>query len=73
MPAHKVKCPYCDHVFDASKEPFVKVQNGRRYAHKACYDKAVELQEKEQVDKIELENYIKSLFGYDKLPKRVND
>lgn len=73
MPAHRVKCPYCEHTFDANKEEYVKVQNGRRYAHKSCYDNAIALQDKEQTDKIELENYIKQLFHYDKLPKRVND
>ena len=34
---HKVKCKYCQEIFDRDKEPFVKVSE-RRYAHKLCFE-----------------------------------
>jgi hypothetical protein len=33
---HKVKCFYCQEIFDADIEPYEKV-NARRYAHEECY------------------------------------
>jgi hypothetical protein len=41
VPKHIVKCYYCKKEFDADAEPYVKVSNGRRYAHKACHDNNV--------------------------------
>lgn len=32
------KCPYCDKMFDITKEDYC-VTKSRRYAHKECYDK----------------------------------
>lgn len=71
--AHRVKCFYCGHVFDRDKVDCVPMQNGRRYAHKKCYDNAEAVQEKTAADKTALEDYIKELFHYDKLPKRVEN
>lgn len=34
--AHKVKCKYCEEIFDRDKIPFIELP-GRRYAHKTCY------------------------------------
>ena len=33
--AHKVKCIYCQQVFDRDKYPYIQVSS-RRYAHPAC-------------------------------------
>lgn len=37
---HIMKCPFCKSSFDIDLEPYVKV-NQTRYAHKACYEKAI--------------------------------
>lgn len=70
--AHKVKCYYCQHMFDRDTEPFVPIEGKRRYAHKACYDKAVKEEKENEEAKKKLEDYIKELFGYKTLPEAVN-
>ena len=35
---HKVKCKYCEIIFDADQEPYVYIESSRRYAHKNCYE-----------------------------------
>lgn len=70
--AHKVKCYYCNHVFDRDAEPFVPIEGKRRYAHKACYDKAINEEKENEEAKNKLEDYIKELFNYKVLPEAVN-
>ena len=70
---HPVKCFYCGHTFDRDRFPFVAIPNKvKRYAHKECYEKAINEDIKEQEDKEKLEEYIKNLFGYKTLPEKVN-
>ena len=71
MAKHMVKCPICNQMFDANKEPYVMI-NSRRYAHEKCYQSSQEQEDKIQHDKRVLEEYIKELFGYKTLPERVN-
>ena len=70
MAKHMVKCPLCGKTFDANQEPFVMI-NSRRYAHLSCQQSANEKEDKIQKDKTALEQYIKKLFSYDKLPLKV--
>ena len=74
--AHKVKCYYCQQIFDRDKEPFVQV-NGRRYAHKLCAEKAETHVEEVLDDKGKLEQYIMHLFGdtyvSPRIRKQIND
>lgn len=70
MAKHMVKCPICNQMFDANKEPYVMV-NSRRYAHLKCQEGAAAHELKIQQDKEKLESYIKELFGYKQLPERV--
>lgn len=62
MPAHNVKCYFCNKTFDANKTPFVQI-NSRRYAHKTCADKAGEEKLKKEKDKESLYQYLAKLFG----------
>lgn len=71
MAKHMVKCFYCEHMFDANKEPYVKVKTNR-YAHECCHNQSLGLSEKELKDKQDLEDYIKNLFNYEVLPESVN-
>lgn len=69
---HLVKCFYCDETFDANEEDFIKV-NARRYAHRRCAEKQEFEKTPEEKDREELEDYIKKLFGFAVLPKRVKN
>ena len=71
MAKHMVKCPICGEMFDANIEPYVMI-NSRRYAHEKCQQDAQARMTKEEQDKQALENYIKNLFSYSKLPAKVN-
>lgn len=71
MAKHLVKCPLCGKTFDTNSEPYVMV-NSRRYAHESCYQESQGKADKIKHDKEQLELYIKELFGYQKLPDRVN-
>lgn len=71
MAKHMVKCPICNEMFDANKEPYVMV-NSRRYAHLKCQEDVQIREEKIQKDKDNLVKYIQELFGYNKLPEKVN-
>ena len=66
-----VKCPICGQTFDANAEPFVMVSS-RRYAHQKCQQEAESRKTKEEKDREQLIAYIKELFGYSKLPEKVN-
>ena len=72
MGKHMVKCPICDQIFDASVESYVLVSNGRRYAHKVCYEVLKAREDKIKRDKNILESYIKAIFNYEIIPDRVN-
>ena len=69
--AHKVICLYCKQQFDASVEPFIKPNNGRRYAHLECHEKAAAARSEEEIAKENLENYIKELFETDVLSQKI--
>lgn len=62
MAAHKVKCFYCNEIFDANITPFVKPR-ANRYAHKDCYEKAQAGKSQEEKDYEALVVYIKQLLG----------
>lgn len=66
-----VKCFYCSKYFDANEEDFVQV-NKVRYAHKICHEQYLSTLSKEELDKKVLQEYIKELFGYERLPPKVN-
>lgn len=66
MAVAKVKCKYCGQYFNRNAEPFVEV-GGRRYAHAAC----AETLSQEERDYLELEKYIKQLFGINTLTARI--
>lgn len=68
--AHKVKCIYCQQIFDRDKYPFVQVSS-RRYAHKECAEKEQSRLKQEEADKIALETYIMELLGDDFVTPRV--
>lgn len=59
--AHKVKCVYCEKIFDRDKEEFVKIN--RRYAHKECADRASGQVEQNVKDKDALFDYIDKIYG----------
>lgn len=70
MAKHMVKCYYCKEMFDANIEPYIKPSD-RRYAHKACAEKAKNDENQEKEDKVKLENYIKELFGITSLTPKI--
>ena len=69
MAKHMVKCLYCDSMFDANEEAFVKV--GRRYAHQKCAEDHENNKTKEEKDKEALEKYILQLFNEDKINIKI--
>lgn len=60
-----VKCSVCGKQFDRLKEPFVKTSS-TRYAHVKC-GKIKEKEDKEKEDKKKLEDYIKQVYGMDRI------
>lgn len=64
MPAY-VKCSVCGKQFDRTKEPFTKTSS-TRYAHLEC-GKVKEKENKEKEDKKNLEDYIKQIYGLDRI------
>lgn len=62
---HRVKCPICQKFFDRDKESFVQINN-KRYAHKQCFENKSSQLNKEQLDLIELNNYINTVFKDEK-------
>lgn len=67
---HKVKCKYCNQYFDRDKIPFKQVST-QRYAHYECAVAAENSKKQEDIDKEELENYIKQLLNEDFISPRV--
>lgn len=68
----RVKCYYCNEMFNREKEATVRIGN-RRYAHAACHEKngsVIDVTVGSESFK-ELENYIKKIFGKERLDARV--
>lgn len=68
--AHIVTCIHCKQKFDRDKFPYVQVST-RRYAHQECSLSEDQKKNKEEQDKIELENYILQLFKTDFIDPRI--
>ena len=68
--AHRVKCYYCGKTFDRDKLPFIQI-SAKRYAHQECSLTEDEKKNKEEEDKIDLENYIMSLFKTDYIDAKI--
>ena len=54
--SHIVTCVYCKKKFDRDKYPFIQISQ-RRYAHQECSLTEDQKKNKEEQDKIDLENY----------------
>lgn len=68
---HFVKCKYCEIVFDSNKEPYIYIKSSRRYAHQSCYKNFTSQLSQNEKDYLELENYIKRLFGKDYINAKI--
>lgn len=68
--AHKVKCIYCNQIFDRDRMPYVQVSS-RRYAHKECSMGENDKLQKEERDKLALEEYIMKMFKTTYIDPRV--
>lgn len=68
--AHIVTCVYCKQKFDRDKLPFVQISQ-RRYAHQECSLTEEQKLNKEEQDKLDLENYILKLFKIDYIDARI--
>ena len=71
MAAHKVKCKYCQTIFDTNKEPYIYIESSRRYAHKECAEKHEANKSQEEKDLEALEKYIMHLFDEPYVNARV--
>ena len=67
---HKVKCIYCNQIFDRDKIPNVQVSS-RRYAHKECSISENNKLIQQEKDKEALNDYIKKLFKLDYVDARI--
>ena len=67
---HKVKCKYCGKIFFFYLVPFKQI-SAQRYAHYECAVAAENSKKQEDIDKEELENYIKQLLNEDFISPRV--
>ena len=68
--AHIVTCIYCKQKFDRDKFPFIQVSQ-RRYAHQEWSLSEDQKKNKEEQDKIDLENYILQLFKIDYVDAKI--
>lgn len=68
--AHRVKCSVCGGTFDRDKEKFVQT-SARRYAHYKCATGEDPPKTQEEIDKENLEEYIKKLFGLEYIVPRI--
>lgn len=76
MAKHIVKCLYCGKEFDLNDSTTEWVKpNGRRYAHKKCYEEYQASLSKEERDKEALYQYIKKTLGktmdYTKVKRQI--
>ena len=67
--ARKTKCPACSLFFDRDIMPYVHHKN--RYYHEDCYNKNLSLEQKQLVEKAELEKYICELFNIKEITPRI--
>ena len=69
----KVICPYCGQQFDKDKEEFVKVWNGKRYAHTVCVDILEKMQKilGSKCNKTKINKQIKQFIEDDKTPQGI--
>ena len=67
-----MKCPYCGKKFDREKEPFVQI-GAKRFAHLECNELNNGALVKKAHDREALENYIKTLFGLNKLTPKIRN
>ena len=65
-----VKCKYCGKQFNRNAEPCIEVSS-RRYAHKSCAEQYLNSISKDEKDYLELEKYIKKLFGLNVLTAKI--
>ena len=70
---HKVKCKFCEITFDADQEPYIYIESSRRYAHETCYKNFMSQLSQNEKDYLELENYIKKLFGKDYVNAKITN
>lgn len=79
--AHNVICAVCGQKFDRDTVQATRYSS-RRYAHQECYPEGElvpmpppkekkQKQKEKNEDLIKLEEYIKKLFNYEKIPQRV--
>ena len=68
--AHKVKCIYCQQVFDRDKYPYIQVSS-RRYAHPACAQAENKKKQEEENDKEKFEKYVMNLLDETYINARV--
>jgi hypothetical protein len=61
--AAKVKCLFCNEIFDREKVPCVKI--GRRYAHVYCAEQEDHSLVQEEKDKEKFYEMVKSIYGND--------
>ena len=59
--SHYVKCLYCEQKFDRDKTEAIAI--GRRYAHLTCHNNSMNQKTQEEIDKYNLEEYIRKLFN----------
>ena len=71
MAKSMVKCPICNSQFDRNAEETVQY-GARRWAHKTCAIKENSRRAKEEIDRRNLEEYIKKLFGIPQLDIRIH-
>lgn len=70
--AHYVICSVCKERFDRDRIQAVK-SGAKRYAHQACFPEGEIVPLGEDIDKelVELEEYIKTLFSFERLPIKI--
>ena len=69
--AHKVKCYYCNMIFDRDKTVDCVAVSARRYAHLECHINAQSKKSQEEQDLEALEEYILQLLQLENITPRV--
>lgn len=69
--AHKVKCYYCNMIFDRDKTVDCVAVSARRYAHLECHINAQSKKSQEEQDLEALEEYILKLLQLENITPRV--
>lgn len=68
---HRVKCYYCNEIFDRDKVPDYVQISARRYAHTECHNQFENSRSQEEKDKIALESYIIKLLNLPNINARI--